>query len=411
MSDIHGQTIRQAGVRVSQVTREVPYLLPGDSVARAISLMHRHSLPGLAVLQDGQPVAVLLERDLLHHEDAPATEMDWEVLRGKCVTEVPLHPAPAVLRTMPLNDAAQLMKDSGLPCVPVLSEAGYYTGLVCRRDTVAGLLRIASPGSIGGMATPFGVYLTNGVVRAGGRGNLGLALTGATMVLMWTVTSALLGVLAWAGQQVTGIPLLAFHNGFFSQSTALYVRNPGLWMGVFFILQLVLFFVLMRLTPLSAIHGAEHQVVHTIEAGEELTPEAVAAHTPVHPRCGTNLAAMMLVIFAGAYFFVSAGSTDLSQVAFGVSAVTLGALIFRNRVGGLLQALLTTRRPPRDIIVAAIQVGNEILEKSRFQEPRSGTPWLRIWNMGLIQVMAGAGVTMMLLDQLQKAVGSRGLLG
>ena len=36
-----------------------------------------------------------------------------------------------------------------------------------------------------------------------------------------------------------------------------------------------------------AYHGAEHKVINTFEAGEELTPENAARHSLEHPRCGT----------------------------------------------------------------------------------------------------------------------------
>jgi uncharacterized protein YqhQ len=41
-------------------------------------------------------------------------------------------------------------------------------------------------------------------------------------------------------------------------------------------------------------HGAEHKVVYTYEAGEELTVENARRHTRLHPRCGT---AFLMVVF------------------------------------------------------------------------------------------------------------------
>jgi uncharacterized protein YqhQ len=54
---------------------------------------------------------------------------------------------------------------------------------------------------------------------------------------------------------------------------------------------LLLFALLFRLSWVTGYHAAEHQVVHTIEQGDDLRPEVVVAKPRVHPRCGSNLMA------------------------------------------------------------------------------------------------------------------------
>lgn len=43
-------------------------------------------------------------------------------------------------------------------------------------------------------------------------------------------------------------------------------------------------------------HGAEHRVIFTEEAGEELTPENARLHTTRHPRCGTSFLLIVMVV-------------------------------------------------------------------------------------------------------------------
>lgn len=43
-------------------------------------------------------------------------------------------------------------------------------------------------------------------------------------------------------------------------------------------------------------HGAEHRVIFTEEAGEELTPENARRHTTRHPRCGTSFLLIVMVV-------------------------------------------------------------------------------------------------------------------
>jgi uncharacterized protein YqhQ len=43
-------------------------------------------------------------------------------------------------------------------------------------------------------------------------------------------------------------------------------------------------------------HGAEHKTINAYEAGEELTPEKVAAYSIKHPRCGTAFLLTLVVL-------------------------------------------------------------------------------------------------------------------
>jgi uncharacterized protein YqhQ len=45
-----------------------------------------------------------------------------------------------------------------------------------------------------------------------------------------------------------------------------------------------------------AYHGAEHKVINTFEAGEELTPENASRHSLEHPRCGTAFLLTLVVL-------------------------------------------------------------------------------------------------------------------
>jgi uncharacterized protein YqhQ len=56
-------------------------------------------------------------------------------------------------------------------------------------------------------------------------------------------------------------------------------------------------------------HGAEHKVVYTYEADEELTVENARRHTTLHPRCGT--AFLMTVFVIAILVFSVAGNPTL----------------------------------------------------------------------------------------------------
>jgi uncharacterized protein YqhQ len=51
-------------------------------------------------------------------------------------------------------------------------------------------------------------------------------------------------------------------------------------------------------------HGAEHKVIHTYEAGEELTVANAKKHSSLHPRCGTSFILIVLVLTILVFTFV-----------------------------------------------------------------------------------------------------------
>jgi len=59
-------------------------------------------------------------------------------------------------------------------------------------------------------------------------------------------------------------------------------------------------------------HGAEHKVIHTFEAGEQLSVENAKPHTILHPRCGTAFLLIVMVTMV-LIFSVLLRSTTLAM--------------------------------------------------------------------------------------------------
>src|SRR5579872_776323 len=81
-------------------------------------------------------------------------------------------------------------------------------------------------------------------------------------------------------------------------------RLPAVWHAVgSSLLQLALFFGLIgatRLVPqlghIWRFHGGEHQAIAAYESGMDLTVENARTRTLYHPRCGTNLATLSIIL-------------------------------------------------------------------------------------------------------------------
>ncbi len=229
------------------------------------------------------------------------------------------------------------------------------------------------PRTIGGMATPFGVYLTNGSIGAGVP-SWALVTTGMLLFTMFLVASVV-GLV---------VPPWLVKLGL----------DPN-WSGTAEgAVTLVSFCILMRSLPLAGIHAAEHMVVHAIERGEPLVPEVVARMPRVHPRCGTNLA-------AGASIFLGLMSaTWIGDQELRLLVALLVTLVLWRPVGSMVQYFITTKRPTKRQIEMGIRSGKELLAKyptSRYSFPSVGR---KLLNSGMPQIMLGSTIMVLLLQLL-----------
>jgi hypothetical protein len=206
------------------------------------------------------------------------------------------------------------------------------------------------------MATPLGVYLTTGHVSAG-VGPWGLFLAG---VVLGLTNCAIELALAW-GQRAAGLQLPDWGQA---------------------LVAFALFMVLLRLSPLAGYHAAEHQTVNAIEKGEPLVFEAIAAMPREHPRCGTNL---MALLFGVQLLLPLLAHEPLLTLP----VVVAGALAWR-KVGHLLQRYLTTRTPRRYQLLDGQRAGQQLLAAYAARPGYRVDRWRRVWNMGLVQILAGA---------------------
>jgi len=166
-----------------------------------------------------------------------------------------------------------------------------------------------------------------------------------------------------------------------------------------------LMLVLLRLVPIAGYHAAEHQVVHCIERGEPLLPQVVARMPRPHPRCGTNLvgAVTLLTIFLLVFTAIA------QNIEVGLMGALVATLALWRWVGSFLQQYLTTRPASLRQIESGIRAGEEILAKYRQGGmTRRGRFLLRVWRMGLVQILAGSSLVlgiMWLLTDLFPAFG------
>lgn len=278
-----------------------------------------------------------------------------------------------------LRDALEALRRSPSPALPILDP---------RTGQVLAVLSRQEPPRLGGMATPLGVYLHDGV-SSGGAGFWGLFLMGVTMSALAIAAQALAHGLMRGG----AAHLPALHRW----ETRLPVGFQMWLSAISPCLSLPLAFLMLRLLPLSGIHAAEHQVVHCIERAVPLVPDCVRIMPRVHPRCGTNLFAgftLYLMLFLAVFCGAQAEGWPLLDAA-SLSALLAGpvTLLFWRRVGGWAQHWFATRPATDGQIQGAIRAAEQVLSLRR-RRLEAGTalrfPALRwVWALGLGQVSLG----------------------
>ena len=309
--------------------------------------------------------------------------------------------APAALLDSPgetlkdsLGEALQALRRSPSLSLPIIDpETGQVIAVLARPEALVK----PTPPRLGGMATPLGVYLTDGV-SSGGAGFWGLFLTGVIMSLFALTAQA----------TVHGVSLLIHADPAFLfqwQKTV----PPGviLWLSALTPwLPLPIVFVLLRLAPLSGTHAAEHQVVHCVERFASLVPENVRSMPRVHPRCGTNLFAgftLFMLTFVSVFSATSAlGWMPLDSASLGAILAAPLTLFGWRRVGGWVQQWFATRPATDKQIASAIFAAEQVLSCRRVRLERNARPRFglgrRLWSMGLGQILLGYCVVLSVLS-------------
>ncbi|MCD6351718.1 MAG: DUF1385 domain-containing protein, partial [Armatimonadetes bacterium] len=156
------------------------------------------------------------------------------------------------------------------------------------------------------------------------------------------------------------------------------------------LLMFTCFLLVLRLSPMSGYHAAEHMTVTAIERLGRLTPEEVRRMPRAHPRCGTNLLAAILPTLLIA---VPLWPVD-PQIA---TLIAIGGYLARAQIGWALQQFFTTKNPTDAQLEAGLRAGRKILEARKRLALRPQSPAHRLWQRGFPQMAAGVFAAMWVL--------------
>lgn len=331
--------------------RPIPRVWQTATISTAATEIRDSGLPAVGVTEGPFYVSIVTQESLTAALASGARPED-------SVARAFHHGLPSLPPYATGQEALDFFTTQKVGAVAIVDDGNRLMGVLTPADLWPKSDRPLAPERVGGMATPFGVYLTTGTLGAGARG---FALV-ATGMLMYTV-----------------LTLTQIASDYASLLT------PDHWplkSAVFGFLSVALFAAVFRLLPISGIHAAEHKVVHAIERGEPLTRESVRRMPRVHPRCGTNFAAGMSIFTAIAY------SRWIPEDIRMVLAL-VGTLLLWRPVGSLLQYWVTTKEPTDQHLDMGIRSGEELLKSYASGTRGQRTVFGWIWNSGLLHVMGG----------------------
>jgi acetoin utilization protein AcuB len=124
---------------------EVVTVTPGTSVAGASRLLQEHRIRHLPVVERGRLVGIITDRDIRRVLPSPATSLEVHellyLLDRLTVGEVMTAKVITVTPETPIEEAARLLVDHRIGCLPVL-QGDRLAGIITETDLLAALAEI-----------------------------------------------------------------------------------------------------------------------------------------------------------------------------------------------------------------------------------------------------------------------------
>lgn len=371
--------------------------LPVDIVAESLEalrvdaklpeLIRRLSLAGFVPVVDAKKRLLGFISD---EEVLLSPEAQLEQLRTRSVSPL-VEVSPPLRKTDTVARAIHFFEQSERVLIPVVDNEGRYTGRCVSRIKLYKLLHgMLKPPRIGGLATPLGVYMTSGY-HSSGAGWKGLVATGMLF-------GALVYVLDWLSMNAFRYMATVYPSLMTWGEGQLLILQAGLSM--------VCLLGLLRLSPISGLHAAEHMTINAIENDLSLTESLIRTQPREHMRCGTNL---MVLLGSVELFgvFLTYYWNALSLVGLILYTLSWAFLVFRfwQSAGLWIQRHFTTKNPSSAQLASGIKAGHELLEKFQAQPHAMPSMWRRLWGSGMAQMALSFMITAWLLGQLLDRIG------
>lgn len=130
---------------------------PDTTHKQAAELMREHNIHHLPVVnKEGKVVGIVVEEDLLAAQPSPATTLSIYEIHGLLsrlkLKDIMSHPVYSTTPDCPLEEAARLMLENGIGCLPIM-ENDTLIGIITDTDIFQSLVTILGGGREGARFT------------------------------------------------------------------------------------------------------------------------------------------------------------------------------------------------------------------------------------------------------------------
>jgi len=119
----------------------------------ASELLRKHKIRRLPVLEKNRLVGIVVEKDMLSNQPSPATTLSvyemYSLLERLKVRQFMTHPVVTVRGDCPMEDAAQIMVERKIGCLPVM-DGEQLVGIITETDIFKTLVEVLG-GAEGGL--------------------------------------------------------------------------------------------------------------------------------------------------------------------------------------------------------------------------------------------------------------------
>jgi acetoin utilization protein AcuB len=118
---------------------------PDDTFPQAMSLIRKHKIRRLPVLEAGRLVGIIEEKDLLSNQPSQATTLSvfeiYSLLEHLRVRQMMSKPVVTVEGDCPIEEAARIMIERGVGCLPVM-KGEELVGIITETDIFKVLVEV-----------------------------------------------------------------------------------------------------------------------------------------------------------------------------------------------------------------------------------------------------------------------------
>jgi len=127
------------------MTPDPIFVSPDDNFHQAIHILRKQKVRHLPVLENNRLVGIVVEKDLLSNQPSQATTLSlyeiYSLLEMLRIRQIMSKPVITVEGDCPLEDAARIMVDNKISCLPVMDDEK-LVGIITETDVFKALVEV-----------------------------------------------------------------------------------------------------------------------------------------------------------------------------------------------------------------------------------------------------------------------------